>query len=63
MWLASFGGIAAAEYLQDPQVHSIGGAAKAATTAAGIYFGVLCTSILAHRVFYHRLRKVCFSHV
>lgn len=57
-WLFGFGGIAVAEYLQDPRANSIGAAVKVTATAAAIYFGVLSTSVLAHRVLFHRLRKV-----
>ncbi|KAF3053402.1 hypothetical protein E8E11_001257 [Didymella keratinophila] len=56
-WLFGFSGLTAAEYLQDPQANTVGAALKVAATAAVIYFGVLSTSILAHRVLFHRLRK------
>ncbi|KAJ8111353.1 hypothetical protein OPT61_g6036 [Boeremia exigua] len=57
-WTIGFGGIATAEYLQDPRANSLGAVARVTTTAAAIYFSVLCTSILVHRVFFHRLRKI-----
>ena len=58
IWLLGFGGIATAEYFQDPRVNTIGAVFKVTTMAAVIYFGTLTVSILAHRVFFHRLRKV-----
>lgn len=57
-WILGFSGLAAAEYLQDPRASSVGAVAKVTATAAAIYFGVLSISILAHRVLFHRLRKV-----
>lgn len=60
IWLIGFGGVATAEYIQDPRANSIGAVAKVTTTAAAIYFSVLSASILVHRVFFHRLRKVFF---
>lgn len=61
IWMLGFGGIATAEYIQGPRVNSIGTVVKVTTTAAAIYFGTLSASILAHRVLFHRLRKVNFS--
>lgn len=58
IWLLGFGGIATAEYVQDPRTDTIGTVIKATTTAAAIYFSTLSVSILAHRVIFHRLRKV-----
>jgi hypothetical protein len=57
-WFFGFSSLAAAEYLQDPRANSVGAAVKVAATAAAIYFGFLSTSILTHRVLFHRLRKV-----
>lgn len=58
IWLFGFGSVATVEYIQDPQANSITAVAKVTTVAAAIYFGVLSASILVHRVFFHRLRKV-----
>lgn len=58
IWLSGFGGIAVVEFLQDPRANSIGAVMEATATAAAIYFSVLSMSILAHRVLFHRLRKV-----
>lgn len=58
IWFLGFGGIAMSEYAQGPQSHSISSVLKTTTTAAVLYHGVLSTSILAHRVLFHRLRKV-----
>jgi hypothetical protein len=58
IWLFGFGGIAIAEYAQDPRINTIGAAVKVTATAAAIYFSTLCMSVLAHRVLFHRLRKV-----
>lgn len=57
-WLFGFSGIAVAEYLQDTRTRSIGDVVNVTATASAIYFAVLSTSILAHRVLFHRLRKV-----
>ena len=57
-WFFGFSGLAAAEYLQGSGANSVGAVVKVAATAAAIYFSVLSTSILAHRVLFHRLRKV-----
>jgi hypothetical protein len=58
LWTAAFGGLAAAEYMYDSQANSISAAVKVAAGASAVYFGVLFTSILLHRGFFHRLRKV-----
>ncbi|KAH6637784.1 cytochrome P450 [Boeremia exigua] len=57
-WLLGFGGIATAEYVLDPRANSIGAVVKVTATAAATYFGVLITSILIYRGFFHRLRKI-----
>lgn len=58
-WLFGFSGIAVADYIRDPQTNSVGAVMRSTATAVAIYFAVLSTSILAHRVLFHRLRKVC----
>lgn len=62
IWLAGFSSIAAAEYVQDPSANTIGVVIKVTVTAAAIYFGTLSVSVLAHRVLFHRLRKVIEPH-
>ncbi|KAJ4350988.1 hypothetical protein N0V95_004222 [Ascochyta clinopodiicola] len=41
IWLFGFSGIAAAEYIQDPQANTIGAVVRITTTAAAIYFTTL----------------------
>jgi|TARA_R110002003_G_scaffold68_15_gene6202 hypothetical protein len=57
-WMVAFGGLAITEYAYDSRANTIGAALKVTATAAAVYFGVLMTSILLHRGFFHRLRKV-----
>jgi hypothetical protein len=59
VWTAAFGGLAVVSYGYEPQPTTIGGALLTATSTAALYFGVLVTSIVLHRGFFHRLRKVC----
>ncbi|CAO2656425.1 Nn.00g052280.m01.CDS01 [Neocucurbitaria sp. VM-36] len=58
IWTLAFGGIAAAEYMSDTQAKTIGSVVQVTATAAIIYFGTLTTSILLHRGFFHRLRRI-----
>jgi hypothetical protein len=58
-WTAAFGGLVVVKYRYGPQPATIGGALITATSTAALYFGVLVTSIVLHRGFFHRLRKVC----
>lgn len=58
IWLLFFGGIATAEYVSDPRITTVGAAVGVAATAAAVYFSTLVTSIILHRGFFHRLRKV-----
>jgi hypothetical protein len=58
IWVFGFGSITAAEFVQDPRISTIGAALKVTATAAAIYFITITVSILAHRVLFHRLRKV-----
>ena len=62
IWLLGFGSVATVECLQDPRFHSIGTVVKVTTTAVFWYFSVLTASTLAHRVLFHRLRKVIGLH-
>jgi hypothetical protein len=55
-WILAFSGIAATAY--DAQTHGLGATLKTTLSAAVLYFGVLTTSILLHRGFLHRLRKI-----
>ena len=57
-WMLFFGTCAAAEYLLDKRVHSLGEAVRYTSVPMGVYFGTLVTSILIHRGFFHRLGKV-----
>jgi hypothetical protein len=58
VWAAAFSGLATAEYVVGMHTSTIGDVLKTTTIAAVVYFGVLVTSILLHRGFYHRLNKV-----
>ncbi|KAF2026685.1 cytochrome P450 [Setomelanomma holmii] len=58
IWTVAFNGLAIAEYLYNSQARTVGAAIKVSATAASVYFSVLVTSILLHRGFYHRLRKI-----
>ncbi|KAH7095576.1 cytochrome P450 [Paraphoma chrysanthemicola] len=58
VWLVAFGGLAFTEYAYNSATTTIGAAAKVSATAASIYFGVLIASVLIHRGFFHRLRKI-----
>ncbi|KAF1920436.1 cytochrome P450 [Ampelomyces quisqualis] len=58
IWTVAFGGLAAAEYMHDPRVTSIGVAVKVSSVTAIVYFSVLTTSIILHRAFFHRLRRI-----
>ena len=57
-WTAAFSGLAVAEYAYSLQTNTIGAAVKVMTTSTVLYFSVLAASILLHRGFFHRLRKV-----
>lgn len=57
-WVTAFGGTVALEYAADPEVNSVGTAIRITMTLAATYFSVLLTSMLLHRGFFHRLRKV-----
>jgi predicted MFS family arabinose efflux permease len=58
IWVVAFGSVAAIEYVADPRAQTVGSALQSAATVAAIYFSALVTSILLHRGFFHRLRKV-----
>ncbi|KAF1837964.1 cytochrome P450 [Decorospora gaudefroyi] len=58
IWTVAFGGIAVLEYVCDSRAQTLGLAIQITATAATIYFGTLATSILLHRVFFHRLRGI-----
>lgn len=67
LWLVSFGGLATAEYLYDAEAKSVATVAQITASAAAVYFSTLVASILLHRGFFHRLRRVslpfiCPSH-
>jgi hypothetical protein len=59
-WGLAFSGLFAATYTAQTQgqMHTSGSALRATMHAAVLYFGVLITSILLHRGFFHRLRNV-----
>lgn len=57
-WILAFGGIAATTYLACTSAGAIATTLRITATIASLYFSVLVTSILLHRVFLHRLRKV-----
>lgn len=61
IWAVTFSGIAAAEYLYDERANPIGAVVQVLTTTAGIYFGILITSVLIYRGFFHRLGRVSGS--
>ncbi|KAH8724657.1 cytochrome P450 [Phaeosphaeriaceae sp. PMI808] len=58
IWTVAFSGLAVTEYMYDPRVNSVNAVLRITATAASLYFGVLTTSILLHRGFFHRLRKI-----
>lgn len=57
-WMVAFSGVLATEYIYDEHIKSVGAAAQVMATVAAVYFGTLTTSILIHRGFFHRLRRV-----
>lgn len=57
-WATAFGGAVTIEYAADPEVNSVGAAVRISMMLAVTYFSVLLTSMLLHRGFFHRLRKV-----
>lgn len=61
IWAVSFGGIAASEYLYGQQAGNTSAAIQVTAIAAVVYFGTLSISILLHRGFFHRLRRVSRS--
>lgn len=58
LWTLAFGGVATAEYLYDARVKTIGAVISVTAGMAAVYFGTLITSILLHRGFFHRLRRI-----
>lgn len=58
-WALAFGGFAAIIYTTGQHAGSIAATMQITATVASVYFGVLSASILLHRGFFHRLRKVC----
>lgn len=58
-WALAFGGIAAIIYLADRRTEAIATTVQTTAAIASLYFSVLITSVLIHRGFFHRLRKVC----
>lgn len=59
VWTLAFGGM----YMYDVQAKTVGAVIQVTATAAALYFGTLATSILLHRGFFHRLRRVAPSHL
>ncbi|RAR07325.1 cytochrome p450 [Stemphylium lycopersici] len=57
-WATAFGGAVTIEYAADPEVNSVGAAVRISMMLAVTYFSVLLTSMLLHRGFFHRLRKI-----
>ncbi|KAF1844083.1 cytochrome P450 [Cucurbitaria berberidis CBS 394.84] len=58
IWTLAFSGIAASEYMSDERVKTVGAVIQVTATTAVIYFATLAASILLHRGFFHRLRKI-----
>jgi hypothetical protein len=56
IWPVALASIGAVEWVHSSAIKA---ALGTATTAGAVYFGTLVISILFHRVFFHRLRKVC----
>jgi hypothetical protein len=56
IWPVALASIGAVEWIHS---NAIEAALGTTTTAGAVYFGTLVTSILIHRIFFHRLRKVC----
>lgn len=56
IWPVALASIGVVEWVHS---RAIKAALGTTATAGAIYFGTLVTSILIHRVFFHRLRKVC----
>jgi len=57
-WTVAFGGLTVAEYLYGSHANTLGSVVRTSMGIALVYFGVLSTSILLHRGFFHRLRNV-----
>lgn len=58
-WALGFGGIALITFMTGQHAGAIAATVQMTATVASLYFSVLFTSILLHRGFFHRLRKVC----
>ena len=58
IWAVTFGGIAAITYMADQRADAISTTVQITATVTSLYFGVLVTSILLYRGFFHRLGKV-----
>lgn len=58
VWTLAFGGLATAQYMYNPHVSSVGAALWTATVPVAVYLGVLTTSIVIYRTFFHRLRHI-----
>jgi hypothetical protein len=58
IWAIAFGGVAAIEYVANPRAKTVGSALQFTATVAALYFSTLVASVLLHRGFFHRLRKV-----
>jgi hypothetical protein len=55
-WPVVLASTGAVEWVHSKAIYTV---LETTATAAVVYFGTLLTSILIHRVFFHRLRKVC----
>ncbi|CBX98473.1 hypothetical protein LEMA_P098820.1 [Plenodomus lingam JN3] len=58
IWMLALGGLAAAEYMYNPHISTIGAALQITGVTAAVYMGVLITAILIYRIFFHRLRHI-----
>jgi hypothetical protein len=56
IWPVALASIGAVEWVHSSAIKA---ALGTTATAGAVYFGTLVISILIHRVFFHRLRKVC----
>ena len=61
IWTVAFGSIATIEYVADPRTQTVGSAIYSSGAVAATYFSTFIASILLHRVFFHRLRKVSWK--
>jgi hypothetical protein len=58
VWTITFSGVAVLKYVSQPDAANLRDPIIIAASAAAVYFGTLITSIILHRGFFHRLKKV-----